>query len=222
MTNLLALPSSGTHDPETSISCRECLIRKFLYCRPLLFCFLLILGLAEAAPCDTLDFEGFDDQTILTNQYPGVVFGNTWILKQFYTLNEGDFPPRSGDNVASSLNNTYISVTFSEPVVSIEAYVTYSQSVDMLAFDASLTQIAKDTSLFNNNTAVSGDAGSSPNEFFIVTGNGIRQVLFIASAAPGQFTIDDLKFVAVPEPATVVLVGLGLPLVALLRSVGRR
>src|SRR5689334_599897 len=88
-------------------------------------CFFLALGvLPMRATNVTLDFEGFPDSTVLTNQYPGVVFGNTIIFRSQFSLNEVDFPPRSGVNVASD-NGGAITLTFDWPVLHFDAYFTY-------------------------------------------------------------------------------------------------
>lgn len=165
---------------------------------------LFFLGIAAlSASAGTLTFEGFDDLTILTNQYPGAVFTNTVILKQFYSLNEGEFPPRSGDNVASFLGGPVVIMSLAYNVAWVEAYITYDHEMQMTAYDSSFNQVDQDTSAFDNNTLVSGDPGSAPNEFFRVAGNNISIVIFSPTGSTGLFTIDDVAFL--PEPATWTL-----------------
>jgi hypothetical protein len=49
----------------------------------------------------TLNFDGFPDSTILTDQYPGVTFTNAIILTAGISVNEFEFPPHSGVNIVS-------------------------------------------------------------------------------------------------------------------------
>jgi hypothetical protein len=118
----------------------------------------------------TLDFEGFLDSTILTNQYPGVTFSNAIILTSGISLNEFEFPPHSGANVVSD-NNGPITIDFSTPITSFNGYFTYLEPLTLDAFNASDTEIASAASAFSNNLAClagppcPGDPGSSPNEF---------------------------------------------------------
>jgi hypothetical protein len=53
----------------------------------LLIALTLALGLLLAASV-VITFEGFADSTILTNQYPGLIFSNTIILTAGISLNE--------------------------------------------------------------------------------------------------------------------------------------
>ncbi|MGH9614348.1 MAG: hypothetical protein ACRD4P_14840 [Bryobacteraceae bacterium] len=50
------------------------------------------------AKADTLviNFEGFSDGDILANQIPGLNFTNVQVATAGISLNEFDFPPRSG------------------------------------------------------------------------------------------------------------------------------
>jgi hypothetical protein len=61
------------------------------------FTFLITDGPRAAI---VLDFEGPPDATILSNQYAGFSFSNAQILTASASLNEFEFPPHSGVNVA--------------------------------------------------------------------------------------------------------------------------
>jgi hypothetical protein len=65
----------------------------------LLFGILLIPTLANAGLI-SVDFEGLADSTSLTNQYAGLLFTNASVVTAGLSLNEIEFPPRSGVNVA--------------------------------------------------------------------------------------------------------------------------
>jgi hypothetical protein len=60
----------------------------------------ILAGRAASAGSITLDFEGFPDSTILSTQYSGLTFTNAIILTAGISLNEFEFPPHSGVNVA--------------------------------------------------------------------------------------------------------------------------
>lgn len=80
--------------------------------------FSLLALLTFAAPAilaNTIDFEGLPDSTNVTNQYSGVIFSNAIILTTGISLNEFEFPPHSGTNVASD-NGGPLSITFASPV----------------------------------------------------------------------------------------------------------
>ena len=95
----------------------------------------LLLYIQPQARADTIDFEGLADSTILTNQYPGITFTNAIILTAGISLNEFEFPPHSGVNVASD-NNGPITIVFSSPVLSFSGYFTYVEPLTLDAFDS--------------------------------------------------------------------------------------
>ena len=64
---------------------------------------LVVFGGRVNAASITLDFEGLPDSTILTTQYPGITFTNAIILTAGISLNEFEFPPHSGMNVVSDI-----------------------------------------------------------------------------------------------------------------------
>ncbi len=112
---------------------------------------LLLAGSAECAII-TLNFEGFPDGTTLTNQYSGVNFTNTTVLKAGFSLNEFEFPPHSGTNVASDTGGP-ISISFATPATSFAGYFTYLMPLTLTAFNAANSPVGSITSKFANNLA---------------------------------------------------------------------
>jgi len=172
---------------------------------------LLFLMTGALAPGATIDFEGFADSTILTNQYPGLTFDNAIILTAGISLNEFEFPPHSGTNVASD-NNGAMSITFASPVASVGGYFTYGEQLMLTAFGAGNNQLATLMSAFSNNEALSGDAGSSPNEFLSLSHAGIVKLTILGDLAGGSFALDDFTYTAspsIPEPNSLLLIASG-------------
>jgi hypothetical protein len=174
-----------------------------LWIRPLPFCLVLLLLLCAVSlrAATILDFEGFPDSTILTTQYPGLTFTNTIILTAGISLNEFEFPPHSGVNVASD-NGGPISIAFDTPILGFGGYFTYAEPLTLDAFDATGTQVASATSAFSSNDALFGDPGSSPNEFLSVSSpGGISSLTMAGDPDGGSFVMDDATTTsAVPEP----------------------
>jgi|SRR6185437_6914846 len=195
------------------------------------FCWsaLLVLFLVAALPACldagtiTLDFEGFPDGTVLTNQYPGVTFTNTTVITAGISLNEFEFPPHSGTNVVFD-DGGPISIDFASPILSFSGFFTYTVPLTLAAFDAISAQVASATSIFSSNLALSGDPGSGPNEFLSVSFAGaISRVTITADLAGGSFVLDDATYTtggsSVPEPGSFALLLLGsLVLVTLGRT----
>ena len=115
----------------------------------------------------TIDFEGVPDSTILTNQNSGLTFTNTIVLTSGISLNEFEFPPHSGVNVASD-NGAPITIGFSSPITSFSGYFTYIEPLTLAGFDTADVEVISAASLFSSNDALFGDPGSSPNEFIQV------------------------------------------------------
>jgi fermentation-respiration switch protein FrsA (DUF1100 family) len=179
-------------------------------CSGILQLFSTLVLLLVAGPLKgsiLLNFEGFADSTILTNQYPGVTFTNAIILTAGISLNEFDFPPYSGANVASD-NNGPMTLTFASTILSFAGYFTYAEPLTLDAFSATDALVASAASAFSNNEALSGDAGSSPNEYIQLdfTG-GISSITITGDPLGGSFTLDDATYAttaATPEPATFI------------------
>jgi hypothetical protein len=177
-------------------------------------CFLLFaLPTSHASYAAILDFEGFPDSTVLTTQYPGASFENTIILTAGISLNEFEFPPHSGNNVASD-DGGPMSITFSSPILSFGGYFTYAEPLMVAAFDAENSLISSADSKFANNEALSGDPGSSPDEFIqVASAAGISRVTITGDPSGASFALDDATIAAstpTPEPGSFVLVLGGL------------
>jgi hypothetical protein len=168
---------------------------------------LLLLLLVSFVPvrADTivLNFDNFIDSTLLSAQYYGVSFSGAIILNSGITLNEFEFPAHSGSGVVSD-NNGPITIIFSSPVQSFSGYFTYGASVTMEAFGTGGTQVASATSHYSNNEALSGAAGSSPNELIQVSYNsGISKVTITGNPAGTSFVMDDAAIVTPFSPCDV-------------------
>jgi hypothetical protein len=157
----------------------------------LAFGFLLFLQTHPAKAAGPLDFEGLSDGTVVTNQFPGLTFTNTIAFKTGVTLNEFEFSPHSGSIVVSD-NGGPIGIGFGSPVQSFSGYFTYSVPLTLRAFDSSNNQVAVATSHFASNELISGNSGSSPNEFLQVSfSGGISRVAITGAAAGTSFAMDD-------------------------------
>jgi hypothetical protein len=188
------------------------------------------LGAPIGAGAAVIDFEGLSDLEAVTNQYAGLTFAGATALVSGAvggSLNELDFPPRSGDVVVSDESGP-LSIVFDAPVGAVGGFFTYVAGLTIQVFDSSSVLIGSASSLFTNNTAGGlGDAGSGPNEFIeFVAAAGIKSVVFSGLAGGGSFVLDDLTVTAlrdpdpdpdpdpVPEPSTLSLLGLAGALAA--------
>lgn len=186
--------------------------------RTSLLSILALLGLTApailvAGPI-TIDFEGLPDGTMLTNQYPGVTFSNAIILTAGISLNEFEFPPRSGTNVASD-NGGPMSIIFPSPIQSFSGYFTYAEPLTLDAFGMGNALLTSVTSAFSSNEALSGVPGSSPNEFLQLTSaSGISRVTITGDRVGGSFVVDDVRAApaAVPEPSTPAMIAVAAAL----------
>lgn len=138
-------------------------------------------------------------------------------------LNELEFPPRGGTSVVFD-GGAPITITFSTPVHGFGAYLTYLVSVTLTAFDALNNPVGQATSLFTTNLLLSGDPGSTPNEYFQVAfAPGIASVTITGDPTGSSFTLDDATITTsgVPEPSSVLFLATGLA-VLMGSRVGRR
>jgi hypothetical protein len=177
---------------------------------------LIIPSRSWAAPI-TIDFESLTELDSVTNQFAGVTFSNTTVLAAGSLLNEIELPPHSGTNVVFD-DSGPMSIVFDSPVYSLAGYFSYLEPLTLAAYDTSSNLIASLTSSYLNNSAVSGDPGSSPNELLSFSSLGeISSLIITGDPAGGSFVLDDLTFDTsaptlspTPEPATLALVGSGL------------
>lgn len=163
------------------------------FCQGVLVCLLALASPALAQ--NPFSFEGFVDSTALTNQYTGALFGNTIVLTAGITLDEFEFPPHAGSNVASD-NGGPITVSFAAPVRGFRGYFTYSVRLTLQALDSSNSPLTSATSAFSNNEALSGASGSQPGELLAVTSTtGIAKVVITGASLGTSFTMDDAAII---------------------------
>jgi len=147
-----------------------------------------------SAVATTVNFEGFVDSTILTNQIAGLTFTNAIILSRGISLNEFEFPPKSGDNVVSD-NGGPISIVFNPAVGDFNGFFTYSVPFNLRAVSPTNVQVGSVNSTFSNNMALSGVAGSAPNQNLAVSSPAtIANVIMTGDPAGSSFTLDDATF----------------------------
>ena len=173
--------------------------------------------LTSRAGVVVIDFETFPDATAITDstpittQFPGLTFTNTTVISAGITLNEFEFPPHSWSNVGFD-DGGPISITFASSILSFGAYFTYTVPLTLSAFDGANNLVARATPAFSNNLALSGDSGSSPNEFLSLSfPSGIVRVSITGDPAGSSFVFDDLTVETsdtgvVPEPTSLTLV----------------
>lgn len=177
---------------------------------------LFCAGMLACAPAAavTIDFETLADGESLTAQFAGLVFSNATALRAGLSLNDFEFPPHSGSVVVAD-DGGPISLSFASPVSQVGAYFTYAAPVTLTAFDALDQILGSASSAHASNLALSGDAGSSPNELLqLAFAAGIARLTLAGDPFGASFVLDDLSFtpgaVAIPEPATALLAMIGL------------
>jgi hypothetical protein len=190
--------------------CRLAKSKPFLVTLILTFAAAFLSPISNAAPI-TIDFESFGDSESVTTQFTGLSFVNATVLTAGISLNEFEFPPSSGANVVVD-DGGAISIVFSALIKSFAANFTHSSSLTVKAFDGAANLVDSATSDFASNLALSGDAGSTPNEFLDIAFNGIKRVVIEGNLAGGSFVMDDLVYEKLsdgggpmPEPGTTLL-----------------
>lgn len=176
-------------------------------------------GCAPSALAYTISFDDLSDLDSVGTSYSssnGVVFSGATVLTAGLSLNEFEFPPLSGTNVIFDDGGPML-ISFADPVSSAGGYFTYlAAPLTLEALDSSFNVVGSATSVYGSNLALSGDAGSSPNEFLHVAFAGGFSYLSIMGDPGGySFVLDDFmaesqQAVSVPEPATWALFGVGL------------
>ena len=71
------------------------------------------------------DFENLSDGTAVTNQILGAAFSNATVLTAGIGLNEFQFPPHSGTNVATDSGGP-MGIVFTMHIKDFEGYFTYT------------------------------------------------------------------------------------------------
>lgn len=172
----------------------------------LITAFLTLATASAFADPITLNFDNLKDSTKVTTQFAGLTFANASAITAGITLNELEFPPRSGSNVVFN-DGGNLTITFTTPCLSLEGYFTYDSRITLTAFDGNGNQIGSLSSQFINNLVLSGVAGSKPNELLSLA--SATSITKIVISTNGSFVLDDFKYnstaAAVPEPATLTL-----------------
>lgn len=181
---------------------------------------LVIPSRALAVPI-VINFDALGELDSVTTQFPGVTFSNATVLTAGSTLNELETPPHSGANAIFD-DGGPMSLVFGSPFYSFGGYFSYSAPLTISAFDSTNALLGSVSSLFSNNFLVSGDAGSSPNEFLQLSfATPIASLTIAGDPAGGSLVLDDVTLdsaaptpAPVPEPSTLSLLGLGVVMLA--------
>ena len=163
----------------------------------------------------TIDFESLSEFDAVTTQFAGLTFANATALTAGSGLNEIEFPPHSGANVVFDDSGPML-ISFAAPIASFGGFFTYLAPLTLTAFDSSHNLLGSVSSGFLSNLSVSGNVGSSPNEFLqLAFASGIGFLNISGDLGGGSFVMDDLTFdgtstpAPVPEPSTFSLMALG-------------
>src|SRR6266850_1438169 len=126
------------------------------------FLFAALVAPLASADTVTIDFESLSDSTIIGSSYlaNGVIFSGAAIVTAGFSLNDAEFPPHSGNNVAIDATGP-ITLSFSTPISSFLGFFTYAQQLSLAGFNASNQSVATAASFFGSNFVSSGNA---PNE----------------------------------------------------------
>jgi hypothetical protein len=167
----------------------------------------------------TLDFEGRPDLELITNQYSsfGVTFGEAIILTAGYSLNEIDFPPYSGIQVLGD-DLGPLTASFTNGATYVGGYFTYSEELNLFAYDEADVFLGSVQSLSNSNF------GS--NEFISFSSlDPISRIVIQGNLDGASFTLDDFTFEPLSPPSTVPVPGsallglLGMTMVSRMRNI---
>ncbi len=161
-----------------------------------------------------ITFDTLSDLEPVTSQLPGLTFSGATVLTAGISLNEFEFPPASGDKVVFDEFGP-IEIVFDVPVLSVSGLFTYAAELTATAFDETSAIVDTDTSNFFSNLALSGNAGSLPNELLMLSsGAGISRVVFEGDLFGASFVLDNLDVtpltIPIPEPPVIAMMMSGL------------
>lgn len=176
--------------------------------------FLVVPRVVCASPIQ-IDFESLSELDAV-GSISGATFSNATVFTAGSLLNDLDFPPHSGQNVAFD-DGGAIRIDFAAPVSNFSAYFTYAVPLTLQAFSASNVLLVSSASQYSANSVSFGDPGSAPNELLTLSFSNIAYVTLTGDSLGGSFVVDDVAFTTasttpspVPEPATISLAILGL------------
>jgi hypothetical protein len=188
---------------------------------------VVTLSLGVCAHGETINFEGLASGTAVGSTYAGVTFTNAMVLTAGITLNDADFPPHSGSNVALDAGGP-MQITFDTAISDFSAYFTYGVPLVITGFDSLGNPVATANSMFSGNFTSSGNP---PNELLSLTyAQGIASLLLTGDPGGNSFVVDDISYTAagsipppptVPEPPGMLLMGSAMLAFLLLRASGR-
>jgi hypothetical protein len=143
-----------------------------------------------------IDFENLAEGLPIDNQLSGLSFSNAVIIQSVVSLNEGEYPPRSGVKVISDIGGP-ISIILAKPVETFQGYFTHEATVSLRAFDISGSVIDETTANIDNRTG----SGRAPNEFLYVSSSrGISRIVIQGAPEGSSFTLDDIGLVPLGSP----------------------
>ena len=152
-----------------------------------------------------IPFENFFNDGDVVNQVGPLVFTNAVVMTAGISLNEFEAPPMSGVNVITDAGGP-MRIDLVNPIASLGGHFTYATMLSLKAFDGSNNLLGEVLSAFGSNFALSGDVGSSPNEFLELAFANMAYVTITGDLAGSSFVADDLVVnPVVPEPTLLSL-----------------
>jgi hypothetical protein len=187
--------------------------------------FLAFLGLSTRVDAASIfiDFEALLEGDAVDGLVgPDVTFSNAMVLTAGSLLNDVDFPPKSGANVAADIGGP-MRLDFATSLVSFSGFFTYAVPLTLEFFDAASNSLGTVPSALADNTLGNGGPANEPLSGAFA---GAAFLLITGDPLGGSFVVDDISIetaaVVAPEPSTILLIGAGLAAVIRSRRRARR